>query len=50
MYFVTANPEDIVPENLPDCPVIIKANHNSSGGVIVRDKQNTNWIEIQERF
>ncbi|MHA7864098.1 ATP-grasp fold amidoligase family protein [Flagellimonas marinaquae] len=39
----TKNPEDIVPENLPDYPVIIKTNHNSSGGIIVKDKSSMDW-------
>lgn len=39
----TKNPKDITPENLPDYPVIIKTNHNSSGGIIVKDKSNIDW-------
>ena len=43
----TKNPREIVPENLPDYPVIIKTNHDSSGGIIVRDKSKHNWINVQ---
>jgi hypothetical protein len=39
----TKNPEEITPENLPDYPVIIKTNHNSSGGIIVKDKSQIDW-------
>ncbi|NYJ28036.1 ATP-grasp fold amidoligase family protein [Allomuricauda sp. ARW1Y1] len=39
----TKNPEDIAPENLPNYPVIIKTNHNSSGGIIVKDKSSIDW-------
>lgn len=38
LLYTTLNPKDIKPENLPDVPCIIKVNHNSSGGIIVRDK------------
>lgn len=47
LVFETKNPRDIVPENLPDYPVIIKTNHDSSGGIIVRDKSKHNWINVQ---
>jgi hypothetical protein len=47
LVFETKNPRDIVSENLPDYPVIIKANHDSSGGIIVRDKSTVNWIKTQ---
>lgn len=47
IVFETKNPRDIIPENLPDFPIIIKANHDSSGGIIVRDKSTVNWIKTQ---
>ncbi|MFD2823595.1 ATP-grasp fold amidoligase family protein [Lacinutrix iliipiscaria] len=47
LVFETKNPRAIVPENLPDYPVIIKTNHDSSGGIIVRDKSQHNWINVQ---
>ena len=43
----TKNVRDIIPENLPDFPFIIKTNHDSSGGIIVRDKTKHNWINVQ---
>ncbi|WP_338733813.1 ATP-grasp fold amidoligase family protein [Mangrovimonas cancribranchiae] len=47
LVFQTKHPRDIIPENLPDFPVIIKTNHDSSGGIIVRDKTKVNWIATQ---
>ncbi len=47
LVFETKNPRDIIPEKLPDYPVIIKTNHDSSGGVIVRDKSEHNWTYVQ---
>ena len=48
LLFTTKNPREILPENLPDIPFIIKTNHDSSGGIIIRDKNgNHNWREIQ---
>ncbi len=43
LVYQTKNPKDIVPENLPDFPIIIKTNHNSSGGIIVKNKNDINW-------
>lgn len=51
LAFVTSNPKDIVPKNLPDYPIIIKTNHDSSGGIVVKDKnESVNWKEIQLRL
>ncbi|TLP70633.1 ATP-grasp fold amidoligase family protein [Maribacter sp. ACAM166] len=51
LFFTTKNPKDITPENLPDEPCIIKTNHDSSGGIIIRDKNGPhNWKQIQSRL
>ncbi|EAR01091.1 ATP-grasp fold amidoligase family protein [Maribacter sp. HTCC2170] len=50
LYYDTFNPEDIVPENLPDTPCIIKANHDSSGGIFVYDKNNVPWEKVQKNL
>jgi len=47
LVFETKKPREIIPENLPDYPVIIKTNHDSSGGIIVRDKSAHHWINVQ---
>jgi hypothetical protein len=48
LFFQTFNPKDIRPENMPDCPVIIKTNHDSTGGIIIRDKTTIDWKNIQK--
>ena len=50
LYYHTLDPKDIGPEKLPDTPCIIKANHDSSGGVFVYDKAAINWGEVQKGF
>lgn len=47
LLFHTQNPSDIIPENLPDFPFIIKANHTAGTHHIVRDKKAVNWKKIQ---
>lgn len=46
----TKDPDKIRPENFPDNNFIIKANHNSSGGLIVRDKSSVDWYAARKRF
>ena len=46
----TTNPKDIVPENLPDYPFIIKTNHGCGGHVIVRDKSKIEWKSVQRNL
>ena len=41
---------DIFPENLPDYPFIIKTNHDSSGGIIVRDKSKIDWQNVRRKL
>jgi hypothetical protein len=49
LFYDTRNVEDLKPENLPDKPLIIKTNHNSSGGILVKDKNDPsiNWAKIR---
>ncbi|MCV6628472.1 MAG: glycosyl transferase [Flavobacteriaceae bacterium] len=49
LLYETDEPDNIRPENLPDIPFIIKTNHDSSGGIIVRDKYDKehNWTAIR---
>ena len=46
----TKSVEDLVPKNFPDFPVIIKTNHDSGGGTIIRDKHAADWNLIQKSF
>ena len=50
LVFHTKKLKDINPDNIPDYPVIIKANHDSSGGSIITDKRNTNWVVVRNKL
>lgn len=50
LLFHTNNPKDLVEENLPKSNYIIKTNHDSSGGLIIRDGSKLNYKKIQQRF
>ncbi len=50
LLYHTKDPEDIRPENLPDVDHIIKCNHDSSGGVVVKDKSAIDWVQTRKRF
>lgn len=39
--------KEIVPENLPDYPFIIKANHTAGTNHIIKDKSKVNWKCVQ---
>lgn len=47
LVFQTRNVNDIISENIPDYPIIIKTNHDSSGGIIVYDKSQTDWDAVR---
>ena len=46
LLYETKNPADIVPENLPDEPFILKANHDSGSFLIVRNKNKIDWQKV----
>ena len=48
LVYHTKNPKEIVFNNIPDYPVIIKTNHDSGGGIFIYDKANINWKEVQK--
>ncbi|MFL0352526.1 ATP-grasp fold amidoligase family protein [Xanthomarina sp. GH4-25] len=50
LVFETTRLKDIKPENIPDYPVIVKANHDSSGGSIILDKEKTNWTIVRNKL
>lgn len=50
LVYHTDNPADILPENLPDFPCIIKTNHGSGGHVIVKDKSKIDWKSVQKKL
>ena len=50
LVFETTDVKKLIPENLPDFPVIIKTNHDQGGFKIIKDKYDVNWDEIQKFF
>lgn len=50
LLFETTNPDDIVPDILPDIPFIIKANHDSGSYIIVKDKKDIDWKKAKFDF
>ncbi|RBP33051.1 teichuronopeptide biosynthesis TupA-like protein [Oceanihabitans sediminis] len=50
LVFQSYNPKDVIPSNFPDFPFIIKANHDSSGGIIVKDVTAVDWKKTQKHF
>ncbi len=50
LYFTTKKSSEIIPENLPDTPCIIKTNHDSGGGFFVRDKLCVNWQMVRKNL
>ena len=50
MVYHTDNPNNITSENIPDFPCIIKTNHGSSGGIMIRDKSKTNWKSVRKKL
>lgn len=47
LEFHTTDYRELVPENLPDHPVIIKTNHGFGNSVIVRDKEDIDWKKLR---
>ena len=50
LVFQSYKTEDLKADNFPDSPFILKANHDSSGGLIIKDKSNHNWKSIRTHF
>jgi hypothetical protein len=48
LLYSTEDPADIVEENLPDAPFIVKVTHGSGGGMIVRDKSTIDWKTLRK--
>lgn len=47
LVFHTRDYKEIKPENLPDFPIVIKANHTSGTTHFVKDKSMVDWKSIQ---
>ena len=50
LYLHTDDPKDVNEANIGTFPCIIKANHDSSGGIIIRSKENVQWAKIQRKL
>lgn len=50
LVFASDKPEEVRMQAFPNYPFIIKTNHDSSGGVIIREKEKANWAEIKKIF
>lgn len=50
LVFKTEIVSEVVSENLPDKPFILKTNHGSSGGIVVKSKAETNWCAIRKEL
>jgi hypothetical protein len=47
LVYTTTNYYDVKPENMPDFPFIIKANHDSGSYLIVKDKNKVDWTKLR---
>lgn len=47
LLYTTERYQDIRPENLPDEPFILKANHDSGSYIIIRDKNKVDWKKVR---
>lgn len=50
LLYHTDNPANIIPDNMPDYPFIIKTNHGCGGHVIVKDKSKVEWIKVRKNL
>src|SRR5690606_37814815 len=50
LVFKSYDINNLVSENFPEKPFIIKANHDSSGGVIIKDKNQVDWLKLKKKF
>jgi len=50
LIFHSDKVSELKPSNFPDYPFIIKTNHDSSGGIIVKNKITANWKLIRKQL
>ena len=50
LLFVTEDYNDIVPDNIPDMPCVIKSNCSSHDFEIIRSKEQINWERLQMKY
>lgn len=47
LIYHTTDYQELIPENLPDYPFVIKTNHGFGNTVIVRDKKTVDWKKLR---
>ena len=50
LFFQSYKASDLIEQNFPEVPFILKANHDSSGGVFISDKSEIDWQKLQKDF
>lgn len=50
LLFETKDAKEIQAEQLPNIPFILKTNHDSSGGIIIKDKKTQDWEAIRTKL
>jgi hypothetical protein len=46
LLYKTDNYKDLIPENLPEAPFVIKTNHGFGNSTIIRNKSQIKWQEV----
>lgn len=50
LYYHTNNTREILPKNIHQFPCIIKTNHDSGGGIFIRNKDDVDWFGSQKKL
>lgn len=50
LLFHTTDYRQLKPENLPDCPFVIKTNHGFGNTTIIRDKNKVDWSKMRKDY
>ncbi|HMB61478.1 MAG TPA: ATP-grasp fold amidoligase family protein [Eudoraea sp.] len=50
LYFHSEDPDAINPGNIKNIPCIIKTNHDSSGGIFIKDLTGVDWDSVREKL
>ncbi len=50
LYYHTIDAKQVNPNNLPKPPYIIKTNHDSGGGIFVKNENEIDWAKIQKKL
>jgi hypothetical protein len=50
LLFKASQYRELKPDNLPDCPFVIKTNHGFGNTIIVRDKNKIDWEKLRTDY